>query len=50
MHFIVARPEDRNVRIDYVSHGRLFVFSVGYFQFRKAQNASDTSDNVPLTL
>ena len=49
MHFIVARPEDRNVRIDCVSHSRLFVFSVGYLQFLKAQSALDTSDNVPLT-
>ena len=49
MHFIFARSEDRDVRLDYVSHSRLFVFSVGYFQFLKAQSALDTSDNVPLT-
>jgi len=49
MHFIVARPADRNVRIDYVSHRRQFVLSVGHFQFLKAQSVLDTSDNVPLT-
>jgi len=49
MHFIVARPEDRNVSVYYVSHRLLFVFSVGHFQFLKSQSVSDTSDNVPLT-
>jgi hypothetical protein len=48
MQFIVARTEDRNVHIDYVSHSRLFVFSVGYLRFLKAQSALNTSDNVPL--
>jgi hypothetical protein len=41
------QKEDRNVRIDYVSHS-LLVFSVGYFQF-EAHSALDTSDNVPVT-
>lgn len=49
MHVIGARPEDRIVSIDYVSHSRLFVFSVGYFRFLKARSTLDTSDNVPLT-
>jgi hypothetical protein len=43
---MVARPEDRNLWIDYVSHSRLFVFSVGYFQFLEVHSALDTSDNI----
>jgi len=49
MHFLAARPEGRNIRIDYVSRRRLFVLSVDHFQFLKAQSVLDDSDNIPLT-